>query len=91
MASSADYRLNSFPFVHSGLPQALTSVVALVPLLERFEAEHGTLVSVALFIGRMFSLRGVAFMIQLADITNSFCDISRYPLYPLRSCPLQEQ
>lgn len=32
----------------------MLNVFALTPLLERFEAEHGTLTSVALFIGREF-------------------------------------
>jgi membrane associated rhomboid family serine protease len=31
---------------------ALFNVLALVPLLERFEAEHGTLLTGAIFIGR---------------------------------------
>lgn len=30
------------------------NVLALTPLLERFEAEHGSLVSVALFLGREY-------------------------------------
>jgi glycosylphosphatidylinositol transamidase len=29
------------------------NVIALTPLLERFEAEHGTLTSLLLFFGRM--------------------------------------
>lgn len=31
---------------------ALVNLVSLVPLMERFESEHGTLTSIALFIGR---------------------------------------
>lgn len=46
------YRLNTFPFIHMGFFHALLNILALTPLLERFEAEHGTLTSVALFIGR---------------------------------------
>jgi len=30
----------------------LIDIIPLIPLLERFEAEHGTLVSAALFFGR---------------------------------------
>ncbi|KLU92573.1 rhomboid protein 2 [Magnaporthiopsis poae ATCC 64411] len=45
------YRTNTFVFVHKGLFHALMNVVALTPLMERFESEYGTLSSVALFIG----------------------------------------
>lgn len=38
--------------MHKGLFHALLNVVALTPLMERFESEYGTLSSVALFIGR---------------------------------------
>jgi hypothetical protein len=31
----------------------LSNVVALTPLLERFESEHGTLTTLILFTGRM--------------------------------------
>lgn len=46
------YRINTFPFIHLNAFHALMNVVALTPLLERFEHEHGTLTSVALFFGR---------------------------------------
>lgn len=46
------YRLNTYPFIHTGFFHALFNALALTPLLERFEAEHGTLTAVALFIGR---------------------------------------
>lgn len=39
-----------------GFFHALLNILALTPLLERFEAEHGTLTSVALFIGREYWL-----------------------------------
>ncbi|KAK2757690.1 putative rhomboid protease [Arachnomyces sp. PD_36] len=45
------YRLNTYPVIHKGLFHALVNALALAPLLERFEAEHGTLTSVALFAG----------------------------------------
>lgn len=47
------YRLNTYPLVHQNFLHALFNVVALVPLLERFEAEHGTLLTGAMFAGRM--------------------------------------
>lgn len=46
------YRLNTYPIIHTGFFHALLNTLALTPLLERFEAEHGTLTSIALFVGR---------------------------------------
>ncbi|KAK6838277.1 hypothetical protein RU639_000596 [Aspergillus parasiticus] len=45
------YRLNTYPFIHNGFFHAFLNLVALTPLVERFEAEHGTLTAVALFLG----------------------------------------
>lgn len=46
------HRLNTYPVTHTGFLHMLINVCTLVPLLERFENEHGTLVSFALFTGR---------------------------------------
>lgn len=48
---SSMYRTNTFPLVHIGLLHAVSNVLALTPLLERFEVEYGTLTSLALFFG----------------------------------------
>lgn len=48
------YRLNTYPLIHTGFFHALLNALALTPLLERFEAEHGTLTSIALFVGRKY-------------------------------------
>jgi membrane associated rhomboid family serine protease len=48
----AVYRLNTFPLMHIGVLHMIFNVLALTPLLERFEAEFGTLVTLALFTGR---------------------------------------
>lgn len=48
------YRLNTYPIIHTGFFHAALNALALTPLLERFEAEHGTLVSIALFLGREY-------------------------------------
>jgi len=53
------YRTNTFPLVHAGFFHAIMNILALTPLLERFEAEYGTLTTLALFMGRMFSLPSV--------------------------------
>ena len=47
------HRLNTYPLIHLGFIHMLLNSIALAPLLERFEAEHGTLVSAAFFGGRM--------------------------------------
>jgi glycosylphosphatidylinositol transamidase len=51
---SSMYRLNTFPLIHLGFFHMLMDTICLVPLLERFESEFGTLTSVALFMGREF-------------------------------------
>jgi len=48
---SSLYRLNTYPFIHLNFFHAAMNLLALVPLLERFESEHGTLTSLALFFG----------------------------------------
>lgn len=57
------YRLNTFPLIHMGFLHMFFNTICLVPLLERFEAEHGTLNTLALFLGRTYcvvlvSMRG---------------------------------
>ncbi|MCJ1224116.1 putative rhomboid protease [Toensbergia leucococca] len=47
------YRLNTYPIVHLNFLHALLNILALTPLLERFEAEHGTLLTIAMFAGRI--------------------------------------
>lgn len=46
------HRLNTFPLMHLNFLHMIFNVLALTPLLERFEAEFGTLVTLALFTGR---------------------------------------
>lgn len=46
------YRTNTYPFIHLGFFHMLMNVLALTPLLERFESEYGTLTALALFMGR---------------------------------------
>src|SRR5207302_1732015 len=46
------YRLNTYPLVHVGFWHMLFDTLCAIPLLERFEAEWGTLNTVALFLGR---------------------------------------
>lgn len=48
------YRLNTYPLIHLGFLHALLNTLVMTPLLERFEADHGTLLTAAMFVGRMF-------------------------------------
>ena len=52
--SSTVYRTNTFPLIHASFFHMFMNILALTPLLERFEAEYGTLVTVGLFLGRMY-------------------------------------
>lgn len=61
------YRLNTYPIIHTGFFHAFFNALAVTPLLERFEAEHGTLTAIALFIGREYS-RGKAMLVAI--LTN---------------------
>lgn len=46
------HRLNLFPLTHLGFFHMFFDVLAITPLLERFEAEFGTIVTLSLFTGR---------------------------------------
>lgn len=56
---SAVYRLNTFPLIHLNFIHMIVNAIALTPLLERFESEFGTLVTLALFTGRKQAIRKV--------------------------------
>lgn len=46
------YRTNTYPFIHLGFFHMIMNLLALMPLMERFESEYGTLTALALFMGR---------------------------------------
>ncbi|CAG8954185.1 hypothetical protein HYFRA_00005805 [Hymenoscyphus fraxineus] len=50
------YRTNTFPLIHRGVFHTFFNLIALAPLLERFEAEYGTLTSLALFVGPLSTI-----------------------------------
>lgn len=74
------YRLNSFPFAHIGFFHYLLNILALTPLLERFEAENGSLPTLLLFTGRPYtsSARSIACAdrnsIRITTWRNIHCD-----------------
>jgi len=53
---STMYRTNTFPLIHAGFFHTFMNVLALTPLLERFEAEYGTLTTLALFLGPLSTI-----------------------------------
>lgn len=57
------YRLNTYPVIHSGFLHALLNALALTPLLERFEAEHGTLTALLLFVGPLSTFPGALYLL----------------------------
>jgi len=60
------YRLNTFLFIHMGFLHMLVNIICLTPLMERFEAEHGTLNTTVLFLGREYSDLGGGEAIRLS-------------------------
>lgn len=50
------YRLNTYPLVHRGFIHMLLDTVCLIPLLERFESEWGTLNCFALWLGPLSTI-----------------------------------
>ncbi|KAF2087200.1 hypothetical protein K490DRAFT_42718 [Saccharata proteae CBS 121410] len=60
---TAAFRLNTYPLTHLGFFHVLFNVLAIVPLLERFESEHGTLVSFVLFTGPFATLPGLIYIV----------------------------
>jgi membrane associated rhomboid family serine protease len=48
----AAYRLSTYPLIHQNVIHAILNILALTPLMERFESEYGTLTTLALFFGR---------------------------------------
>jgi membrane associated rhomboid family serine protease len=52
------YRLNTYPLLHASLLHLLLNALTLLPLLERFESEHGTIVTFILFTGIFGTIPG---------------------------------
>ncbi|ORY60719.1 Gaa1-like protein [Pseudomassariella vexata] len=56
------YRMNTFPLIHINFIHALMNVLALTPLMERFESEYGTLTSLAMFIGPLSTIPALLYI-----------------------------
>ncbi|KAI0404067.1 Gaa1-like protein [Xylaria palmicola] len=63
MSLTTMYRVNTFPLIHKNLLHAIFNILALAPLLERFETEFGTLTSLALFFGPLTTIPALAYVL----------------------------
>ncbi|KAL9110130.1 MAG: hypothetical protein Q9227_005324 [Pyrenula ochraceoflavens] len=57
------HRLNTYPFIHAGLLHTLFNLFALTPLMDRFESEHGTLLTAALFSGPLATIPALLYVV----------------------------
>jgi len=72
MDLSQMHRLNTYPLVHTGLIHALVNIVALTPLLERFEREIGTLKTTLLIAGPVVTFpAGLYLLIEMGVLRGS--------------------
>ncbi|GAP85224.1 putative rhomboid protein 2 [Rosellinia necatrix] len=63
MSLTTMYRVNTFPLIHQNLLHAFFNILALAPLLERFETEFGTLTSLALFFGPLTTIPALVYVL----------------------------
>ncbi|KAK3301515.1 uncharacterized protein B0H64DRAFT_383836 [Chaetomium fimeti] len=57
------YRTNTFPLIHRNVFHLAINFLGVVPLLERFEMEHGSLPSVALFFGPLSTIPALIYVL----------------------------
>lgn len=58
--------MNTYPLIHVNFLHGFLNVLALTPLLERFESEHGTLTTAALLAGRKYcAFRALVLCVRL--------------------------
>ncbi|KAF4591499.1 Rhomboid protein 2 [Ophiocordyceps camponoti-floridani] len=65
------YRLSTFPLVHLNIIHAAINMVALTPLMERFENEHGTLTTISLFFGPLTTLPALLYLLIERGVLRS--------------------
>lgn len=56
------HKLNTYPLLHLGIFHFLINLVSITPLLERFEAENGTLITLLIFTGPFSTLPGLSYV-----------------------------
>ncbi|KAF1808494.1 hypothetical protein P152DRAFT_443767 [Eremomyces bilateralis CBS 781.70] len=57
------HRLSTYPLLHVNLFHIILNLLALTPLLERFEAEHGSLNALILFSGPFSTFPGAVYVL----------------------------
>lgn len=57
------HRLSTFPLIHLNFFHCIVNIIALTPLMERFESEYGTLTTLALFFGPLTSVPAVLYLV----------------------------
>lgn len=57
------HRLTTFPLIHLNAIHLVLNIVSLVPLMERFEGEYGTLTTLALFFGPLTQIPAVLYVL----------------------------
>ncbi|KAK4124157.1 Gaa1-domain-containing protein [Parathielavia appendiculata] len=56
------HRTNTYALLHTDVFHLVMNMFAVIPMLERFEAEHGTLTSLALFFGPLSTLPALMYV-----------------------------
>ncbi|KAA6409101.1 MAG: rhomboid family [Lasallia pustulata] len=57
------YRLNTYPLIHGDFLGFFLNLLALTPLMDRFESDQGTLLTGAMFFGPLSTLPGAAYIL----------------------------
>ncbi|KAH6844856.1 hypothetical protein B0I37DRAFT_378494 [Chaetomium sp. MPI-CAGE-AT-0009] len=57
------YRTNTFPLLHTDVYHLVVNFLGVVPLLERFEREQGTIATVALFFGPLSTVPALIYVV----------------------------
>lgn len=65
------YRTNTYPLLHVNIFHTLMNVPALIPLMERFETENGTLVSLLMFFGPLSTIPALLYVFVESQILRS--------------------
>ncbi|PSR92328.1 hypothetical protein BD289DRAFT_428942 [Coniella lustricola] len=65
------YRTNTYPFIHLNFLHMIMNLLALTPLVERFESEYGTLTALALFMGPFSTFPAALYTITEIFILHS--------------------
>ncbi|SPQ25831.1 bc48dce1-70fc-44d4-9c6d-90a401e8039b [Thermothielavioides terrestris] len=56
------YRTNTYPLIHTDMFHLMVNLVSVTPMLDMFEREHGTLTTLALFIGPLSTLPALLYV-----------------------------